>query len=335
MKAVPSGASTVEIYPGILWFRLPLPFRLNHVNVYAFEDEDGWTILDTGVSNDETRAVWEQILAGPLAHRPIARVIISHFHLDHVGLAGWFSKRSSPVLLMAETEYFLARLFQSAEWRDGVAGRVSFLRHHGVDETAAVQLMQHRLVFRKLRTLMPESFQRLRNGDHIRLARREWRVITGGGHASEQIMLHAETDRIFISSDQILPRISPNISVSSLQPNANPLGDFLQSLAHVKAIVTDDHVTLPGHGAPFDYLHTRIDELVEHHISRCELILETCRTSALTATELLPVLFKREIEPEMTDSALGEAVAHINYLRAEGRLTLHASKDGILSFRTR
>jgi glyoxylase-like metal-dependent hydrolase (beta-lactamase superfamily II) len=313
---------------------LPLPFRLNHVNIYIFEDNGGWTIFDTGVADAATRAAWSKVIENALGEAPITNVIVSHFHIDHVGLAGWFHDKFSPTFYMAQTEYLLSRLFQADEWYDALDRETEFFHNCGIDIATAEQISRHRLRMRSLRTPMPRAFQRLRAGNVLRIGNRDWKVLTGGGHAVEQLMLHSQEDRIFISTDQILPVISPNISVGSIQPDANPLGDFLDSLLQIKAEIGDEVFVLPGHREPFFGLHDRIVELQHHHESRCHAVLKACRKAPCTGADLLPVLFGKNPTPEVIGSAIGEALAHVNYLRIQGALVVDRNPDGVLRFRT-
>lgn len=330
----PAPGNPVEIAPGILWLRLPLPIRLNHVNVYVFEDNGGWTIFDTGMADEGCRKTWDSALAGALSGRSIKRIIGSHFHLDHVGLVGWFHDRFAPALYMSQTEYLLARVFQTDGWREGLDRQIEFFKNCGVDAILSERISRNRLGMRSLQTSLPGTFNRLRVGDTIRLGNRDWKVMTGAGHAVEQIMLFSAADHIFLSADQVLPEISPNISVGAMLPNADPLGDFLQSLSQIKIGVSDDVLVLPGHRMPFFGLHTRVDQLIRHHESRCAAVIKGCRGTALTGVDLVPIVFERNFGPDVIGSAVGEAVAHANYLERRGELRIERGTDGVLRYRT-
>jgi glyoxylase-like metal-dependent hydrolase (beta-lactamase superfamily II) len=329
----PATGDVVEIVPGILWLRLPLPFRLNHVNVYLFEDDGGWTIFDTGIADAATRTVWSNVIGSVLRNAEISKVIVSHFHIDHVGLAGWFQDRFAPTFCMSQTEYLLSRVFQTDEWYEVLTAETKFFHSCGLNLADAEEISRRRLGMRSLRTSMPKAFQRLRAGEVIRIGSRDWRILTGGGHAVEQLMLYCENDRIFISADQILPEISPNISVGSIQPAANPLGDFLVSLTNIKADISGEVFVLPGHRKPFFGLHDRITELQQHHQARCEAVLSACHQAPCTGVDLVPAVFGRDVGIEVIGSAIGEAVAHANYLRNMGDLVVDRNADGVLHFR--
>ena len=324
----------IEVAPGILWLRIPLPIRLNHVNVYVFEDDGGWTIFDTGMADEGCREAWDKALAGALSGRPVKRIIGSHFHMDHVGLVGWFHDRFAPALYMSQTEYLLAHVFQTDGWREGRIDKTKFFQNFAFDVVLAEKIARNRLGMRSFQTPLPGTFNRLCASDSIRLGNRDWQVLTGAGHAVEQIMLYSLSDKIFLSADQVLPEISPNISVGALQPGADPLGDFLQSLKQIKGEVTDDVTVLPGHRMPFSGLHTRIDQLVSHHEARCAALIDGCRGAPLTGIELVPIVFERNFGPDVIGSAIGEAVAHANYLHRQGALEIERRVDGTLLYRT-
>jgi glyoxylase-like metal-dependent hydrolase (beta-lactamase superfamily II) len=330
-KTFATGVPT-EVAPGILLFRLPLPTRLNHINVYLLEDEGGWAVIDTGMWHEGCRVAWASAFAGLLSGKPITKLLITHFHLDHVGLAGWLHQRFSPRLLMSQTEYLLSRVFESEEWDKSVTCQAAFFRSCGLDAETAEHISYDRMSFRAFRTPLPSSFERLRAGDSLRIGGREWQVLTGAGHAVEQIMLYAPADRIFLSADQVLPEISPNISVGYLLPDADPLADFLKSLREIKAEVGEEVFVLPAHRTPFIGLHDRIDELARHHQSRCEALLAACRGTALTALDLVPAVFGRSFGTDVIGHATSETVAHANYLKNQGALASNIRPDGTTTY---
>ncbi len=322
----PEPGQVREVAPGVLWVRFALPFLLNHVNVYLIEDEGGWAAFDTGLGNDVTRAAWEAVFAGPLHGQRLTRIVCSHFHPDHVGLVGWLTQRFDAPLSMPRTEFLMTRVLEDRV----MAADPGFYTERGLEVGAGGRVAGDGHGYLKLVTGLPTRFHRLVAGETLRIGGRDFTVHTGGGHAPEQAMLHCASDGLFFPADQVLLRISPNISVASMEPDANPLGEYLASLAALGRAVPGDALVLPGHGVPFTGLHARLGELAEHHAGRCALISAAARAKPLTAAELLPVLFKRQMDAHQTGFAFGEVLAHVNYMRRRGELTQQREADGVL-----
>ena len=316
----PEFGRPVPVARGIRWLRMPLPFRLNHVNVFLVDDGDGVAIVDTGIGDDTTRAIWEGLLASEVG--PVTQVVATHFHPDHVGMAGWLVHRTGTPLLMSQSDYLTSLNIQlDPEALDAEPYR-SFYLSHGLGQAAAEQLLTSGHRYLRMLTGLPRTFRRLIAGETLQLGARRFDVLSGGGHAPEQIMLHCADEKLLLVADQVLLRISPNISVQANDPMGDPLGIYLRSLAALRAEIPADTLVLPGHGVPFVGLHERIDELVAHHAARCEAIVDACRTQRLTAAELVPVVFGRAIDdPHQMGFALGEALAHANLLLRQSRLS--------------
>ena len=311
----------MEVAPGIFWVRLPLPFRLDHVNVYLIEDGDGFAAVDTGIGDAATRAVWESLTSGLLRSRPLTRILATHAHPDHVGMAGWLCEQLGVPLLMSQTEYLSSLIIQLAPDALNAEPYRSFYRDHGLDDAATEQMLTMGHRYLRMLTGLPRTFRRVIAGEALDIGGRRFDVLSGGGHSPEQIMLHCTTDRLLLSADQVLARISPNVSVQAIDPDGDPLGIYLRSLADLKATIPDDTLVLPGHNLPFIGLAERVDELLHHHRSRYRAILDACRTRAHTVADLVPVVFGRAIDdPHQLSFAFGEALAHVNRLLREGRL---------------
>jgi glyoxylase-like metal-dependent hydrolase (beta-lactamase superfamily II) len=326
----PAPGEALQIAPGVLWLRFALPFLLNHVNVYLIEDGDGWAAFDTGLGTDDTRAGWEAVLAGPLRGARLTRVICSHFHPDHVGLAGWLTERFSCPLWMPRTELLMTRLMEAR----APASRASFYAEHGLATDAGTRVAGEGHGYLQMITGLPQHYRRLSAGQTLSIGGRNFAVFTGGGHAPEQAMLYCEEDGLFLSADQVLARISPNISVHSMEPDANPLDEYLRSLAELGRAIAPDALVLPGHHLPFTGLGVRAAELAQHHAARCALIADAARNAPRSAADLLPVLFKRQMDSHQTGFAFGETLAHVNYMRARGELVQARGEDGVLRVRT-
>lgn len=317
----PALGETIEVAPGILWVRLALPFRLDHVNIYLVEDGLGYAVIDTGIGDEATQAVWKTLQAGPLRSRPLTRIVVTHFHPDHVGMAGWLCERHGAPLLMSQTEYLTGlAIHLDPESLDGEPYR-SFYLGHGLDAEATAQLLTLGHRYLRMVTGLPRTFRRLIAGEVLRLGARSFEVLSGGGHSPEQVMLYCAADKLLLCADQVLARISPNISVQAMDPEGDPLGIFLRSLAELRRALPADVLVLPGHNLPFVGLHPRVEELAAHHEARCAAILDACRAKGCSAADLVPVVFHRPIDdPHQMGFAFGEALAHANLLRRQGRL---------------
>jgi glyoxylase-like metal-dependent hydrolase (beta-lactamase superfamily II) len=326
----PETGMVQQVAPGILWVRLALPFLLNHVNVYLIEDDGGWAVLDTGLGNDATKAAWDAIFDGPLHGQRLTRVICSHFHPDHIGLVGWLTRRFDCPLHIPRTEFLMTKVLENSSF----AATPQFYAERGLTTDTGSTVAGTGHGYLRLVTGLPTDFHRLIAGQTLRIGGRDFSVLTGGGHAPEQAMLHCESDNIFFSVDQVLTRISPNIGVQAMEPEADPLGEYLTSLAAIAHTVPADALVLPGHHVPFTGLHVRTAELAAHHAMRCALIAEACATEPKSAADLVPVLFKRQMDSHQTGFAFGETLAHVNYMRRRGELIQTRGEDGILRTRT-
>lgn len=315
--------------PGVLWARFALPFRLNHVNVYLIEDHDGWVAVDTGIALDDTREAWNALLEGPLRGQGLTAIVATHYHPDHVGLVGWLTERFGIPLHMPRNEFLTCLAIQHRAF----AANRPFYKEHGLPDDATERVTTGGHGYLRLVTGLPTQFQQLSMGGSLSIGGRRFEVLTGGGHAPEQAMLYCADDNIFFSADQVLTRISPNISVQAMEPEADPLGEYLNSLANLREVIPHDAVVLPGHHMPFTGLHARVGELAAHHAERCALIAEACRIEPRTATDLVPTVFARVMDPHQMGFAFSEVVAHVNYMRNRGELVQFRDTDGVLRMR--
>src|SRR5271166_1329297 len=326
----PKTGEVVELRPGILWARLALPFRLDHVNIYFVEDGAGLALIDTGIDNAGSRAAWEALLAGPLEGRKLTRVIATHFHPDHIGLAGWLCERFDLGLAMSQTEYLIAlniRLDPQGLRSEPYRG---FYRSHGLSEESTEILLGHGLQYLRMVSQPPRTFLRLIAEEQVKIGSRQFEVMTGAGHSPEQIMLHSAEDHLILSGDQILAKISPNVSVEAMDPDGDPLGLYLRSLERLKRTLPQDVLVLPGHNLPFVGLSTRADELIAHHEARCFAILEACKVGPQTVADLVPVIFGRKIDdPHQLVFAFGEALAHVNAMIRSESLRIPSTAQGL------
>jgi glyoxylase-like metal-dependent hydrolase (beta-lactamase superfamily II) len=329
----PAPGEVTEVAPGVLWFRLKLPFALNHVNIYLIEDDDGWMVLDTGLATEDGRNGWDAVMNGPLKGQRLTAMVVTHFHPDHVGLAGWLSEKYGLQLRMPRTEYLYHLQARQPERGVREESHRGFYRKHGLSPDVTDLVMTRGHGYLRRTTMAPPTFDRIRHGDRCTIGGRTFDILTGGGHAVEQAMLYRKQDRLFFSADQVIAKISPNVSVHPMEPHEDELGTYLTDLRALRAAVGPDVLVLPGHGLPFHGLHERIDELIFHHGERCGLIAEASRKQPLTVAEMLPHVFDRALDPHQMGFAFGEVMAHVNYMMGRGELRQEVDSDGTVRFR--
>lgn len=329
----PESGTLRQVAPGVNWLRMPLPFAgLDHINLWLLDDGDGWTIVDCGMRSRKIQEHWEHIFAESLDGRPVKRVLVTHFHPDHVGLAGWLVERWGVDLWMTRTEWLFGRMLWLDAQETAPDSVIAFYRSAGMDQATLDTLKEQGFGnYRRSVTAIPESFQRIVDGDNIHIGGRVWRVIVGHGHAPEHACFHCPELGLLIAGDQILPGITPHIGVYPGEPEANPLAEYLASLRRFFQ-VPPETLVLPSHKLPFTGLHKRLDDLAAHHRERLELLYGAC-ADPQTVFETLPVLFNRKFDLFETYLALGESLAHLRYLIDEGRLRRETGPDGVHRYR--
>ena len=333
---LPALGATIEVAPGVRWLRMELPFQLNHINLWLLRDEidgiQGWSIVDCGIANAATRAAWEQIFASELGGLPVLRVIVTHMHPDHMGLAHWLTERWGVRLCVSATDYQAARLAISATTSFGGEGTARFMASHGLtDPDSQAKIKGRTNYYANMVPDVPGCYKRLLGGDVLRIGGREWSCHAGYGHAPEHMSLHCESLGVLISGDMVLPRISTNVSVHEIEPESNPLVLYLDSIKRMKAL-PGHTLVLPSHGRPFAGLHTRVDQLVTHHDERFAEVLAACAEAPKCAADLLMVLFKRKLDLHQTTFAIGESIAHLHALWLAGTLVRRVDAQGVYRF---
>jgi glyoxylase-like metal-dependent hydrolase (beta-lactamase superfamily II) len=336
---LPDVGEALEVAPGVRWIRMTLPFALNHINLWLLRDKidgiDGWTVVDCCIARDEARAQWEQIFETQLQGLPILRVIVTHMHPDHIGLADFVCKRWNAPLWISATDYNVARVLTSNNSSDSGAGgemAADFLAMHGVtDADVIAQIRGRNNYYAEMVPAVPDAYVRMMDGDTVMIGGHGWRCISGYGHAPEHIALYCADLNLLIGGDMMLPRISTNVSVHAGEPEANSLRLFLDSIAKFNALPADA-LGLPSHGKPFTGIHRRVEQLQEHHRDRLAELMEGCAQRPLTAAEGMLIMFKRELDSHQMTFAMGETVAHLNLLMFEGQLKRTRGADGVYRF---
>jgi len=324
----PTIGGGVEIAPGVVWMRMPLGGSLAYINVWGLKDEGGWTLVDTGMQGPQTTEAWRKAFAGPLKGEPIVRVIVTHMHPDHIGMAGWITRKFRCKLWITRQEYLMCRLLAADTGREAPEDGLEFYRAAGWDEAALDHYATRFGGFGKAMHALPDSYRRLIDGEWLTIGGREWRLVTGSGHSPEHGCLYCPELKLFISGDQVLPKITSNVSVFPTEPEGDPLDDWLTSLARIKTLVPDDVLVLPAHNDPFHGLHARIDELIGFHEQALER-LEHLIAEKKRAVDVFPVLFKRQITDGVLSMATGESLAHLNCLLRRGDAVRERDAAGV------
>ena len=331
----PASGEAREIVPGVRWLTMPMGGgSLNHINLYLLDDEDGWYVVDTGLPLKEVQALWHELFLNELNGKPVKGVICTHMHPDHVGNAAFITDLFQCPLLMTHGEYYQARSFSGtgpgnhSSWQGEI-----FYQRAGMPKDyleGMQQMWQKRSDDGFTMPTMPTGFQRLKDGDVLTIGGRDWSVVVGSGHSPEHACLHCKSLGIMLSGDQILPIITSNVSVFPTEPDADPLRVWMES--HDKFMSTPSNtLVLPAHNLPFYGVRERLRELIDHHEDRMLAIEEHC-VEPKVAKDLLPVLFKRKLDPRQMMMALGEAIAHLHLLMHRNRIERSLGEDGRYHF---
>ncbi len=329
-EGVPDAGKAVEVAPGVFWVRMPLPFKLNHINLWILDDGEGWTIVDTGINLPEVRERWETLFADQFAHKPLKRMIVTHFHPDHVGLAGWFEEQHGLQLWMTLGEWGMARNLKLETVERSSQYLTKFYHGAGFDDELMALIPERSVSYPSRISVPPAGIRRISDGEKIDVGGHDWQVIVGTGHMCIRDSLYCEELNVMISGDQILPRISPNISIWPQEPTADPLSQFLNSLRRFSHL-PDDILILPSHDAPFRGVHVRLAQLAHHHDDRLKETLDLC-AEPVSAYSVLKGLFTRKLDSHQVFFAIGEALAHLHHLEAKGRLKRTRQEDGVYLF---
>ncbi len=331
----PAAGSVREIAPGLLWIRMPLTFTLNHINLWAARDGDGWAVFDAGLQTSDTATAWQDLFApGGALESGMTRLMITHMHPDHVGMAGWLTRKFGCRLWMTRLEYLTCRVLAADTGREAPDDGVRFYRQAGWSEDSIETYRARFGGFGKMLHALPDSYRRLHDGELLTIGKHQWRVVVGNGHSPEHACFYCEDLKVLISGDQILPRISSNVSVFPTEPDADPMGEWLASLDKLRREVPDDVLVLPAHNEPFRGLHARIDYLS----SSQHQALDRLRQALVTpkrAVDVFAELFSRPIgdSPGLLGMATGESIAHLNYLLQRDEAVMEIGQDGLAWYR--
>lgn len=328
---LPPAGQRFKVAEGVFWLRFPLPFALDHINLWLLEDNHGWVIVDTGLGVRRSREIWQQLLAEQLDGKPVTRVIVTHYHPDHLGMAGWLQQQCDVPVIMSRGEWQLATSICNASDAQTIERFKGFLGSHGLQGEDLAKVAGKGNGFRRVVMPLPERPEFVGEGDTLSINGELWRVYIGRGHAPEHLCLYRSTDRVLLSGDQVLPTISSNLMVRPTEPDANPVTAFVDSLTVIRDALPEDTLVLPAHGLPFRGLRTRINALVDHHAEQLDQVQTACRDQPHSAHDMLPVMFKRQLDVQQMMFAMGESIAHLNCLLEQGRVQ-REQHDGLWLF---
>ena len=327
---LPAPGEKIEVAPGIFWLRMPLPFQLDHINLWLLRDGAGWVIVDTGFASDPCRAIWAQVLEQ--LDGPVTRIIVTHFHPDHLGLATWLMEKTGAPLTMTSGEFLTAHVVWHEVGGHGAVFMVDQFRRNGLNAAMLEKFARRGSGYRLAMPALPNYYTRVMAGDLVTVNGKNWQIIVGHGHSPEHMALYCAELGVLISGDMLLPRISTNISVFAATPTANALAWFLDSLSELAADMPEGTLVLPSHGLPFSGVQFRVEELQAHHAERLQVLEDSCQDAPQSAAGLLDVLFGRVLDTHQTMFAMGEAIAHLNYLEQAGRLSRSSDADGVIRY---
>jgi len=334
---LPPRGHTTEVAPGVHWIRLPMPMKLDHINLWTLDEGDGgWALVDTGLGGEDSAAAWRELFANAPDGQSLTRIFVTHMHPDHVGMAGWLTRKFGIRLWMTREEYLMCRVMSADTSREAPEEAIRFYRRAGWTDEAIEGYRARFGGFGKRIHALPESYRRIRDGDEIRIGANDWRVVTGNGHSPEHACLYCPALKVLISGDQVLPRISSNVSVFPFEPEADPMGDWLASLDKLERTIPDDVLVLPSHNEPFRKLHTRLQHLRSSQHEALDR-LEAALTTPQRAVDVFGSLFSRPITPDnvsLLGMATGESIACLNYLLQRGRIDVDVDDDGVAWYRS-
>ena len=327
----PKDGALLKVSENIHWLRMPLPIALNHINLWLLEGENGFSIIDSGMSTDESKAIWKNIFSNFIKPKKIENILITHMHLDHSGLAGWLSNQLNLEPYFTQKEYKETQKITGEMPLDQLDLILDYYKKCGYDKKS-LEHYKDRINYRKtLSSELVEKIISIKDQDNVQLSDGEWKVIIVEGHSPEHACLYSVKNNIFICGDALLPRITPNVSVNPIKPDSDPLGDWLESLENIKARIPNDALILPSHGYPYIGAHNRIDTIIDNHHNKLENICEFT-VKPKSVYELFPLLFKSEINDNSRVLAVGETMSHVNYLVRRGKLEKTIDENGLFSF---
>lgn len=324
----PETGEIKQVADGVYWMSMPLPMVLQRINLWLLEDGDGWTVVDTGLNLPASEEIWEAVIRNHFGGRKVKRVIVTHMHPDHIGLAGWLTRKFDCELWISREEYLMCRNLVADTGRQAPKAALDFYRSAGMPHEELETYKKHFGNFGRWVSELPDSFRRLQDRETILINDRYWQVVTGNGHSPEHVCLYCPASKLLISGDQVIPRITSNISVWPTEPHGDPLSDWLNSCRRLLNLLPSDLLVLPAHQDPFLGLHTRLNQLIQGHVLALDRLYNYL-SEPRTAIECFATLFKRNVDSEVKVIAIGESVAHLNYLLQRQMIVREQGPEGV------
>lgn len=331
-KDYPEPGKVVEVAEGIWWLSTPLPFRLRAINAFLVEEKEGWTIVDCGYGSEDVRTQWETVWRDQMKDKPVTRVIVTHFHPDHMGNAGWFQEKWGVRPHMSETEWAFANLAANGLNSGDIETRCVFYKKNGLSKEMIEKFRREMIPYPLGCPTVPDSYSRLREGDVMPINGKKWTVMIGYGHSPEHVCLYSDELGVMMAGDQILPDITPNVSAWHFEPDANPLDGFVKTMKRFRPALRKDTLVLPAHRRPFLGVHERFDQLEHHHHNRLGEIMAATGPAGITSGDLIPLIFPGDLDGHQISFGMHEALAHLNFLMYEGKLVRKTDADGVVRY---
>jgi glyoxylase-like metal-dependent hydrolase (beta-lactamase superfamily II) len=329
---VPEPGEATQVADGVWWIRMPMGGRLNHINVWLLRETDGWTIVDTGIFSDSVKTHWEEIFARYLEGRPVTRVIATHLHTDHTGVAGWICERWDCPLWMSRADFYMCRVMAADRPSDVPEDAIRFYRRAGFDEARLDRYRQRFGQFGASIAPLPAGYRRISDGQYLDIGGREWRAVIGHGHSPEHVCLYCPELKLIIGGDQLLPKITPNVSVQPSEPYADPLREWIASCSRFRELLPPNLLVLPAHEFLYEGLHERLTALIDWHEVALEKLYDLC-AEPKRAVDVFPALFKSEINDYSYFPATGESLAHLHCALGRRMLTVEEDENGVAWWR--
>ncbi|MDC3093078.1 MBL fold metallo-hydrolase [Paracoccaceae bacterium] len=330
----PEAGKLYEIIEGVYWFPMPLPMMgPDYVNCYILDDGQEIALVDTGANIGDCKNIWETTLKKHFPKKKISNVYVTHHHPDHIGLAGWLCEKYNTEMICSRTAYLMAKMLSLDVHERVSASTELFWKQAGMSQ----QMLEEKLRARPFNfgdgvSPLDKGFIRISENEIITINGVDWTVSMGNGHAPEHATFWSKELNMVLAGDQVLPGISSNLGVYPTEPNADTVGDWINSCKKFLELASDEHVVLPGHGRLFSGLPRRLVQLIENHESALKRIKESLEAEPKTAVELFKTIFKRDINKREYMLALHEAVGHVNHLRKTGLVNRHIRQDGAFIF---